>query len=133
MDKEGKIKNFGNLICAGLGFFCFGLGALGAVIPVLPTTPFLLAAAFFFAKGSERFHKWFVSTNLYQRYIKQAVKEKAMEKKAKRNMLLTLTLLFTIGFIFSPVIAKVIILIVAALHFYYFIFRVKTVEDLQYE
>lgn len=133
MEKVGSVKKFGNLICAGLGFLCFGIGAAGAVMPIIPTTPFLLAATFFFARGSKRFHKWFVSTNLYKRYIEQAVKNKAMEKKAKRNMLITLAILFTAGFIFSPVFAKVIILIVAALHFYYFVFRVKTVEDLQYE
>jgi len=106
----------------------FGIAAAGAVMPVIPTTPFLLAAAFFFAKGSERFHRWFVSTNLYQRYIQQAVKNKAMDKEAKRNMLITLGIVFAIGFIFSPVFAKVIILIVALGHFYYFLFKIKTVE-----
>lgn len=123
------MKKILNMICVGLGFVFAGLGVLGVALPVLPTTPFLLAAAFFFAKGSERFHKWFVSTNLYKRYIEQAVKNKAMDKDAKRNMLITLGIIFTIGFIFSPVFAKVIILIVAAFHFYYFLFKVKTVES----
>lgn len=118
-----------NAVCVVLGFICFGLGAAGAVLPVIPTTPFLLAAAFFFAKGSERFHRWFVSTNLYRRYIEQAVKKKAMDKTAKRNLLVTLGMIFTIGIIFSPVFAKVVILIVAAFHFYYFLFRVKTVPE----
>ncbi len=122
------MKKIVNIICVGLGFLFFGIGAAGAVMPVIPTTPFLLAAAFFFARGSERFHRWFVSTNLYQRYIEQAVKNKAMDKEAKRNMLITLGIVFTIGFIFSPVFAKVIILIVALGHFYYFLFKIKTVE-----
>lgn len=121
------MRKIGNTICVILGLLFFGIGALGAVLPVLPTTPFLLAAAFFFAKGSERFHKWFVSTNLYRRYIEQAVKNKAMDRKAKRNMLLVLGIVFSIGLIFSPMIAKIIILLVAAFHFYYFLFRVKTV------
>lgn len=121
------MKKIGNTICVILGLLSFGIGALGAVLPILPTTPFLLAAAFFFAKGSERFHKWFVSTNLYRRYIEQAVKNKAMDRKAKRNMLLVLGIVFSIGLIFSPMIAKIIILLVAAFHFYYFLFRVKTV------
>lgn len=112
-------------ICIGLGFICFGLGAVGVVLPILPTTPFLLAAAFFFANGSERFHQWFVSTTLYKRYIEQAVK-KSMDKKSKRNMLVTLGIIFLIGIIFSPLFAKIIILVIAAFHFYYFLFRVKT-------
>lgn len=123
------MKKVGNAVCVVLGFLCFGLGAAGAVMPVLPTTPFLLAAAFFFAKGSERFHRWFVSTNLYKRYIEQAVKKKAMDKKSKRNLLVTLGIIFTIGIIFSPMIAKIIILVVAVIHFYYFLFRVKTTPE----
>lgn len=114
--------------CIGLGFLCFGLGAVGVVLPILPTTPFLLAAAFFFANGSERFHRWFVSTALYKRYIEQAVK-KSMDRKSKRNMLVTLGIIFLLGFIFSPLFAKVIILAVAAAHFYYFLFRVKTAPE----
>lgn len=124
------MKKMMNLICVGLGFVCFGVAAAGAVLPVIPTTPFLLAAAFFFARGSERFHNWFVSTNLYKRYIEQAVKNKAMDKKAKRNMLITLGSVFALGIIFSPMFAKWIILIVALGHFYYFVFRIKTVEEM---
>lgn len=123
------MRKVGNAVCVVLGFICFGLGALGVALPVLPTTPFFLAAAFFFAKGSERFHRWFVSTNLYKRYIEQAVKKKAMDKKSKRNLLVTLGVIFTIGIIFSPMIAKIIILVVAAFHFYYFLFRVKTTPE----
>lgn len=123
------MRKIGNTICVILGFICFGIGALGAVLPILPTTPFLLLAAALFAKGSERFHKWFVATNLYQKYIEQAVKKKAMGKREKRNMLLVLGTIFAVGIIFSPVFAKVILVIVALLHFYYFLFRVKTVPS----
>lgn len=122
------MRKVGNMVCVVLGFICFGLGAVGTVLPVLPTTPFLLAAAFFFAKGSERFNRWFVSTKLYKRYIEQAIK-KSMDKKSKRNLLVTLGIIFTIGIIFSPVFAKIIILIVAIIHFYFFLFRVKTVPE----
>ncbi|MGN0141971.1 MAG: YbaN family protein [Roseburia sp.] len=123
------MRKIGNTICVILGFICFGIGAFGAVLPILPTTPFLLLAAALFAKGSERFHKWFVETNLYQKYIEQAVKKKAMGKREKRNMLLVLGTIFAVGIIFSPVFAKVILVIVALLHFYYFLFRVKTVPS----
>lgn len=121
------MKSVIKVVCIGLGLLCFVLGAVGVVLPILPTTPFLLAAAFFFANGSERFHKWFVSTSLYKRYIEQAV-NKSMDKKSKRNMLVTLGVIFLIGIIFSPIFAKIIILIVALFHFYYFLFRVKTVS-----
>lgn len=118
-----------NGICICLGFLSFAIGIVGAVLPVLPTTPFLIFSAALFAKSSERFHIWLLSTKLYQRYISDAVHKKQMTKKAKRNMLVTLGIIFTIGIIFSPVFAKVIILIVAAGHFYYFLCRIKTVEE----
>jgi len=118
-----------NGICICLGFLSLALGIVGAVLPVLPTTPFLILSAALFAKSSERFHTWLLSTKLYQRYIEDAVHKKQMTKKAKRNMLVTLGIIFTIGIIFSPVFAKVIILIVAAGHFYYFLCRIKTVEE----
>lgn len=120
------MKNLINTICVAAAFVCVGLGALGIVLPILPTTPLFLAAAFLFAKGSTRFHRWFLNTGLYKRYIEQAVVRKAMDRKAKRNLMLTLGLVFGIGVICSPWFAKIIILIVAVLHFYFLIFRVKT-------
>ena len=122
------MKKIVNGICVGLAFICVGLGVLGVVLPILPTTPLLIAAACLFAKGSERFHKWFLGTRIYKKYIESAVKDGTMEKTAKHNMMLTLAFVFGAGIFFSPVFAKVIILAVAAIHFYVLIFRIKTVE-----
>lgn len=43
------------------GFACFGLGAIGAFLPLLPTVPLMLLAAYCFARGSERFHEWLIT------------------------------------------------------------------------
>lgn len=123
------MKKIINGICVALAFVCVGLGVLGIVLPILPTTPLFIAAACLFAKGSKRFYKWFLSTRMYKTYIESAVKNGTMDKKAKKKMMLTLGIVFGLGIFFSPMIAKLVIVIVAAIHFYVLIFRIKSVES----
>ena len=123
------MKKVINTIGVVLGFVFVGMGILGVVLPVLPTTPFFLVAACLFAKGSGRFHRWFVETELYKKYIVQAVHKKEMTGKEKVKMMSVLGILFTVGFFFSPIWhAKLLIAVVAIGHFYYFLFKIKTVR-----
>ena len=122
------MKKIVNGVCVALAFICVGLGAVGILLPILPTTPFFIAAACLFAKCSQRFHQWFLNTKLYKRYIEQAVKNGCMERKAKKQMMLTLGIVFALGILFSPTLAKVVIFMIAAIHFYVLIFRIRTVE-----
>ena len=124
------MKRIVNGICVALAFVCVGIGVLGILLPILPTTPLFIAAACLFAKGSKRFHIWFLNTKLYKKYIESAVKNGTMEKHAKRKMMLTLGIVFGVGIFFSPMFAKLIIFVVAAIHFYVLIFRIKSVEKI---
>ena len=48
-----------------LGWVCIGLAVLGAVLPVLPTTPWVLLAAYLFARSSPRFHAWIMGHRFF--------------------------------------------------------------------
>ena len=119
------MKRLINGICVGLAFVCLGVGAIGVVLPIVPTTPFLLLAAVLFAKGSRRIHKWFISTKLYKKHIVQVVKNKSMPQKTKVTTISVLTVM-----LLCPVwYGRVVIAGVALGHLYYFIFRIKTSPD----
>ena len=82
-----------------LGFIFLGIGAVGAVLPLLPCTVFLLAAAYFFAKSSKKLHDWFTSTNLYKKNLESYVKNRAMTIKTKLTIICSITITMAIGFI----------------------------------
>ena len=60
------IKEKGFLI---LGLLSVVLGSVGVILPVLPTTPFLLRAGWIFTRSSPQFKNWLESTLLYERYV----------------------------------------------------------------
>ncbi len=76
-----------------LSLGCTGLvlGAAGAVLPVLPSFPFLLLATVSFAKGSERIHRWFTETRLYQQNFAPFAAGDGLPRQTKRRAMLTIT------------------------------------------
>lgn len=76
------------------GWLCVGLGAVGVVLPVLPTTPFMLLAAFCFARSSPRFHRWLLSSKLFGPLIDNWQRERYIEKRSKRTALVVVALTF---------------------------------------
>lgn len=82
-----------------LGCVALGLGAVGAVLPVLPSVPLLLLAAFCFARSSERLHKWFIGTRLYRHNLESFAKGHGMTRRTKLRIILTVTLLMGLGFL----------------------------------
>mgnify|MGYP001643068454 FL=1 len=110
-----------------LGFVSMGLGIAGSFLPGLPTVPFLLLTSFFFARGSERFHRWFTQTKIYKNYLEDFEKNRSMTLKVKIGLLcLSSTMIaFPIFFVKNNYLRLVLILVVV-FKYYYFIFCIKT-------
>ena len=86
-------------IYIALGILGIGLGALGAVLPLLPAFPFLMLAAFCFGRSSEKLDRWFKSTKLYRNNLETYVKGQGMTRKTKIRVMVTVTLLMLFGFL----------------------------------
>lgn len=113
-----------------LGFIFLGVGAVGIVVPILPTTPFLLLASFFFAKGSKRFHDWFLSTKLYKKYLESFVKSRAMTLKGKLTILIPVSCMLIITFILvDNIYARIVLVILFISKYVYFFTQIRTVSD----
>ncbi len=114
-----------------LGCVGVGLGAVGAVVPMLPSFPFLMLAAFCFARSSEKLNHWFINTNLYKKNLESYVAGKGMTKRTKIRILTTVSLLMLIGFLMMSKVpvGRIILACVWALHVIYFVFGVKTIPE----
>jgi uncharacterized membrane protein YbaN (DUF454 family) len=85
------------------GSICVALGVIGMVLPLLPTTPFLLAAAACYYKSSEKMHKWLLTNNLFGEYIRNYTEGKGLTKKTKITALTVLwaTIVFSTVFMLN--------------------------------
>lgn len=113
-----------------IGFIALGLGVLGLVLPVLPTTPLLLLASYCFVKGSERFETWFKGTTLYKRHLETFVKERAMTLKQKLTILIFADVMIAIPFfILDSFLIRLMLVLIVFYKYYYFIYKIKTVPE----
>jgi len=117
----------GLLVLVGSVFI--GLGIIGIVVPLLPTTPFLLLAAACFARGSQRFYGWLMQNRWLGAYIRSYPEESSMPLKVKifSIALLWVTISFSIMFFVSNFFLQLIlfgIVIIVSIH----ILTIKTLE-----
>ena len=121
-------KNPFRIVWLFVGFLCMGIGAVGVVLPVLPTTPFLLLASFCLAKGSDRFHRWFTETTLYQKHLDSFVKERAMTLKTKLCILLPASAMLILAFLMMQNLpGRIVIVGLILFKYIYFFTKIKTV------
>ncbi|MFQ6792712.1 YbaN family protein [Thomasclavelia sp.] len=116
----------------GLGVLFMVLGMIGVALPVLPTTPFLLVAMFFFTKSSSRAKIWFEETKLYQNHLDDFVKRRAMTLKTKVMLLSFASTMLMIAFLMmNNIYGRITIVLLVVFKYYYFAFRIKTIKEVK--
>lgn len=88
------------LMFAALGTLFVGLGLLGAVLPVLPTTPFMLLAAGCFVRASPRFYNWLLNTRAFGPLIREWRQYHAIPWKTKLTAIALMAATLTISIVF---------------------------------
>ncbi|CUM79118.1 YbaN family protein [Turicibacter sanguinis] len=113
-----------------IGLLSMGLGLIGVILPVLPTTPFLLLASVCFVRGSDRFDRWFKGTKLYQKHLETFVESKKMTLKQKWTILLFADFMLMFPFILIDSLHMRLFLILLILcKFYYFFVKIETIKN----
>lgn len=123
------IKSPIKLLWLMIGIVSMVLGAIGVVLQVLPTTPFLLLASFCFAKGSDRFHKWFIGTKLYKKHLESFFTSRSMTLKTKLCILLPASAMLILAMLaMSNIYGRVFIVFLIIFKYIYFFTRIETVK-----
>lgn len=112
-------------------FFIFGnltliLGVIGIVLPVVPTTPLLMASCYFYGKSSPRFNKWLIETSIYKRYAKEFVESRTLPLKRKVFLLIFASTMLLFPLVILKGWLKLIIVVTYVYLYYYFIYEIKT-------
>ncbi|GHA22363.1 YbaN family protein [Oceanisphaera arctica] len=90
------------LLFALLGSVSLGLGVLGAFLPVLPTTPFVLLSAFLFGKSSPRVHHWLVNHPWFGGMISDWQAHRGLRAHVRRRALWMMALSFGFSIYIVP-------------------------------
>ena len=112
-----------------LGSIMLAIGAIGVVVPVLPTTIFLIMAAYFFTHSSDRLYNWLMNNRRFGPIITNYTKYRGITHKDRRTAVITIWVVIVISIILSQsLVFGSILLVVATLHTV-FLYRLNIVLD----
>ena len=113
-----------------LGCLFVGLGAIGAVIPGMPTTVFLVLAAACFIRSSQKLYDWLISNKTFGPYLKDYREGKGIPLKAKL-IALSMIIIFVSFAVFVAIEAKqikILVGIIGLIGFWFVCFKVPAAK-----
>lgn len=110
---RGRIRRW---LLVAAGTLAVGVGLIGVVVPVLPTVPFLLVAAYCYARSSERFYRWLIGNRVFGHHLDRYVRGEGISWKVKTFSvtLLWAVILLTVFLAGLPLWARLLLLVIAA-------------------
>ncbi|NLL81003.1 MAG: DUF454 domain-containing protein [Tissierellia bacterium] len=119
-----------NILFILLGLIFTGIGMIGVLVPVLPTTPFLILASYCFVRGSDKFHNWLKATKVYKDYAEDFVRDRSMTFKRKAKLMFISDTMLAFPLIkLDNIYVKLFIIAVIVVKYWYFIFIIKTKKE----
>ena len=112
----------------GAGFLALFLGILGAVLPILPTTPFVLLSAACFARGSERFHQKLLANRIAGPIILEWRIYHSIPRRAKRWAYFLMALSFSSSILIVPEVWQKVMLVGIGCTLVFYIWRIPVRE-----
>lgn len=111
------------------GSIALSLGIVGVILPILPTTPFLILASACYLKSFDGINEKLVNSSFYKKHMAYMIEQRGMKLKAKLAILIPVLFMLSIIFLmFDNIIIKIIIIMVATAKTIVFI-RMKTIKE----
>lgn len=128
-----KLNSIKKYLYVFLGSAALFLGVIGIFIPILPTTPFLLLASFFYLRSSQRLYNWLINHKICGAYIYSYLTYKAISKKTKIGTIFFLwsTLIVSMILMSSPHIRIFLVLVGIGVTIHLLMLKTMSLEDMK--
>ncbi|MCL1139833.1 YbaN family protein [Shewanella pneumatophori] len=112
-----------------IGLCSLGLGILGIVLPLLPTVPFILLAAYCFARSSERLYQWLMRHPWFADALRDWQAKGAIRKSLKKKAYIVSGLSFSVSIVIVPLIWVKLLLVCLCAGLFFYLRSIPELED----